>query len=81
MDEPASGLDNKTASNVIKFIKNHASEYYSIILIEHKKVAFLESDYVIEIGPGSGVYGGRVVFEGSPQFYYKDRYLKYIDSI
>lgn len=81
VDEPASGLDNKTASNVIKFIKNYASEYYSIVLIEHKKVAFLESDYVIEIGPGSGVHGGRVVFEGSPEFYYKDRYLKYIDSI
>lgn len=81
VDEPASGLDNKTASNVIKFIKNYASEYYSIVLIEHKKIAFLESDHVIEIGPGSGVHGGRVVFEGSPELYYKDRYLKYIDSI
>lgn len=81
VDEPASGLDNKTAINVIKFIKNYASEYYSIVLIEHKKVAFLESDYVVEIGPGSGVHGGRVVFEGSPEFYYKDRYLKYIDDI
>ncbi|EOW9216898.1 TPA: ATP-binding cassette domain-containing protein [Vibrio cholerae] len=81
VDEPASGLDNKTASNVIKFIKNYASEYYSIVLIEHKKVAFLESDYVVEIGPGSGIHGGRVIFEGSPEIYYKDRYLKYIDAI
>ncbi|MXR67557.1 ATP-binding cassette domain-containing protein [Shewanella sp. JBTF-M18] len=81
VDEPASGLDNKTAGDVISFIRSYAEEYYSIVLIEHKKVAFLKSDYVIEIGPGSGVYGGKIVFEGTPSNYYKEKYLGYVDLI
>ncbi|EOV0917388.1 MULTISPECIES: ATP-binding cassette domain-containing protein [Vibrio] len=80
IDEPASGLDNNTAADVIRFIKSYSNGYHSIVLIEHKEVAFLESDYVIEIGPGSGVNGGKIVFEGTPNDYYNERYVNYIHN-
>ncbi|EMR34065.1 ATP-binding cassette domain-containing protein [Vibrio harveyi] len=80
IDEPASGLDNATASNVIEFIKRFSNVYKAILLIDHKPVIFLASDYVIEIGPGSGINGGRVVFEGAPMRYYDSKYLSYLEE-
>ncbi|HDY7969547.1 TPA: ATP-binding cassette domain-containing protein [Vibrio vulnificus] len=80
IDEPASGLDNDTASNVIEFIKKFSNSYKAILLIDHKPAIFLASDYVIEIGPGSGINGGRVVFEGAPMKYYDSRYLSYLED-
>lgn len=78
IDEPASGLDNNTASNVIGFIKRFSKEYKSIIIIDHKPIVFLSSDYVIEIGPGSGIDGGKIVYEGNPIHYYNNVYLRYL---
>lgn len=77
IDEPASGLDDKTARDVMRFICSMKNKFKSILIIDHKPVVFLSSDYIIEMGPGSGAKGGKVIFEGLPYLYH-GKYKNYI---
>lgn len=77
IDEPASGLDDNTARNVMDFICSIKRKFKSILVIDHKPIVFLSSDYIIEMGPDSGVKGGKVVFEGLPSLYY-EKHKKYL---
>lgn len=79
IDEPASGLDDKTAKGVMDFILKLKINFKAIIIIDHKPSAFLRSDYLYEVGPFSGENGGRIVFSGFPCDYYKEVYLGYFD--
>ena len=81
IDEPGSGLDDRTSLNVISFIKEFAINFKSIIIIDHKPPIFLNSDYVIELGPESGDGGGKVVFTGSAENYYNEKYVMYIHDL
>lgn len=81
IDEPAAGLDDDTAMKVMKFIRSFCSSFRFVLVIDHKPSVFGLSDYVIEIGPGSGHEGGRVVFEGTPSEYYETRHLPYLSSL
>ncbi|MDH2433466.1 ATP-binding cassette domain-containing protein [Pokkaliibacter sp. MBI-7] len=78
VDEPTSGLDNKTALAVVDFISQYKDRYKFIIVIDHKPVAFMSADYLYEIGPGSGDEGGDIVYEGSPNYYYENKYLPFL---
>ena len=79
VDEPGAGLDDTTASKVMKYISTIKSMYDSIIVIDHKPSIFMYSDHLIEIGPDSGLNGGEIIFQGNPDQYYKDRYLPFIE--
>ena len=79
IDEPGAGLDDITASKVMKYISSIKSMYDCIIVIDHKPSIFMYSDHLIEIGPDSGLNGGKVIFQGKPALYYKDRYLPFIE--
>ncbi len=74
IDEPASGLDDDTAFGVFCFIKELSYLYKAVILIDHKPVIFSNSDYLIEVGPGSGSNGGRITFSGDPDSYFNEIY-------
>ena len=65
LDEPSIGLhqrDNQRLINSLKELKNSGN---SIIVVEHDKDMIIESDYLIDIGPGAGINGGEIVSHGS----------------
>lgn len=67
LDEPSIGLHQRDNVRLIEALKNLRDVGNSILVVEHDKDMIVESDYVIDIGPGAGVHGGRVVAAASPQ--------------
>ncbi|MGC9196376.1 MAG: excinuclease ABC subunit UvrA [Syntrophobacteraceae bacterium] len=67
LDEPTTGLhraDTKRLVDVLRALTNHG---HTVLVIEHNTDFIWASDYVIDIGPGSGDDGGRIVAEGTPE--------------
>ena len=64
-DEPTSGLNMKNLHNIIALIDELLKKKNSVIIIEHNLDMIKSSDYIIELGPGSGKNGGQIVFSGS----------------
>ena len=67
LDEPSIGLhprDNNRLLNSLKKLRNLGN---SIIVVEHDKETMESADQLIDIGPGAGEHGGKIVFSGSPK--------------
>ena len=67
LDEPSIGLhqrDNTRLLNTLTFLRDLGN---TVIVVEHDEEAILSADHVVDIGPGAGVHGGRIVAEGTPQ--------------
>lgn len=67
LDEPSIGLHQHDNLRLINALKNLRDTGNSVIVVEHDKETILASDFVIDIGPGAGVHGGRIVARGTPQ--------------
>ena len=67
LDEPSIGLHQRDNQRLIQSLKALRDAGNSVIVVEHDKDMMLESDYLIDIGPGAGVHGGTIVAQGSPQ--------------
>jgi len=67
MDEPSIGLHQRDNVKLIKALKDLRDLGNTVLIVEHDKDMMLESDYIIDIGPGAGRHGGRVVSQGAPQ--------------
>lgn len=67
LDEPSIGLHQRDNERLINSLKTLRDAGNSIIVVEHDKDIMLESDYVVDIGPGAGVHGGEVMFQGTPK--------------
>ncbi len=67
LDEPSIGLHQRDNSKLIKTLKELRDVGNSVIVVEHDEETMLESDYIIDIGPGAGVHGGEVVACGTPE--------------
>src|SRR5690606_14370213 len=52
---------------LIKALKDLRDLGNSVIVVEHDKDMMLESDYIVDIGPGAGRHGGQVIAEGTPE--------------
>lgn len=65
LDEPSIGLHQKDNEKLIKTLKNMRDIGNSLIVVEHDEETIRESDYLIDIGPGAGIYGGQVVAYGT----------------
>jgi len=66
LDEPSIGLhqrDNQRLLNTLTHLRDLGN---TVIVIEHDEEAIRSGDYVVDIGPGAGVHGGRIVSQGSP---------------
>lgn len=72
LDEPSIGLHARDNVKLIKALKDLRDLGNSVIVVEHDKEMMLESDYIIDIGPGAGRHGGQVVAEGEPQSFLKN---------
>jgi excinuclease ABC subunit A len=67
LDEPSIGLhqrDNKRLLSTLIHLRDIGN---TVIVVEHDEEAILAADHVIDIGPGAGVHGGKIVAEGSPE--------------
>ncbi|MCD6065434.1 MAG: uvrA2 [Bacteroidetes bacterium] len=71
LDEPSIGLHQRDNVRLIEALKNLRDVGNSVIVVEHDKDMILEADYVIDIGPGAGVHGGRVVAAEEPKYLLK----------
>lgn len=65
LDEPSIGLHQRDNTRLIQSLKNLRDIGNSVIVVEHDKETILEADHVIDLGPGAGIHGGRVVAQGS----------------
>ncbi|MGM9631539.1 MAG: excinuclease ABC subunit UvrA [Eubacteriales bacterium] len=67
LDEPSIGLHQRDNSKLIGTLKKLRDIGNTVIVVEHDMETMLESDYVIDIGPGAGIHGGEVVAAGTPE--------------
>jgi len=65
-DEPSVGLHFFDSQKLIDLFQKIVDKGNTVIVIEHNPQFLVICDYVIEIGPGSGIGGGNIVFEGTP---------------
>ncbi len=71
LDEPTIGLHPKDNLKLIQIIKRIRDIGNTLVVVEHDEDVIKSSDYVIEIGPGSGLYGGEVLFSGTSEGFLK----------
>jgi excinuclease UvrABC ATPase subunit len=66
LDEPTSGLHRHDVDQLIGLLDRLVETGRTVIVIEHNLDVVARSDWVIDLGPGAGHDGGRVIFEGPP---------------
>jgi len=67
LDEPSIGLHQMDNLRLIKALKELRDLGNSVIVVEHDKETILAADHVVDIGPGAGRNGGKIVAEGTPE--------------
>jgi len=67
LDEPSIGLHQRDNARLIQALRDLRDAGNSVIVVEHDKDMILAADYVIDIGPGAGIHGGKIVSEGPPE--------------
>ncbi|WP_341227572.1 excinuclease ABC subunit UvrA [uncultured Arcticibacterium sp.] len=72
MDEPSIGLHQRDNVKLIKALKDLRDLGNTVLIVEHDKDMMLESDYIIDVGPGAGRHGGRIVGQGTPEEFLKN---------
>ncbi|OIP24203.1 excinuclease ABC subunit A [bacterium CG2_30_37_16] len=73
LDEPSIGLHQRDNIRLIGTLKRLRDLGNTVIVVEHDAETIMESDHVIDIGPGAGEHGGEVVSEGTPEDIVKDK--------
>lgn len=71
LDEPSIGLHQRDNQKLIQALRNLADIGNTVIVVEHDKDIMLASDYLIDMGPHAGVYGGEIVAQGIPKDFLK----------
>jgi len=73
LDEPSIGLHSRDNENLIDAIKSIRDAGNTVIVVEHDEATIMASDYVFDMGPGAGEFGGEITAEGTPQEIRKNR--------
>ncbi|TLX23371.1 excinuclease ABC subunit UvrA [Chryseobacterium indologenes] len=73
LDEPSTGLHPSDTQKLLTFFNHLVEQGNTLIVIEHNLDIIAQADWIIDIGPGAGKYGGKIVFEGTPQDLLKDK--------
>ncbi len=66
LDEPSIGLHQRDNRRLIESLQQLRDMGNSVIVVEHDRDMMLAADYLVDIGPGAGVHGGKVLFAGKP---------------
>lgn len=75
LDEPSIGLHQKDQAQLITTLKNLRDIGNTVIVVEHDPQTIRASDWVVDVGPGAGTHGGKVIFSGSVPKLLKSRTL------
>lgn len=67
LDEPSIGLHQRDNQRLIRALQDLRDIGNSVIVVEHDKDMILSSDFIVDIGPGAGVHGGKIVATGTPE--------------
>ncbi len=67
LDEPSIGLHQKDNKKLLKTLMSLRDLGNSVLVVEHDEETIRSSDYIIDMGPGAGFAGGKIVFAGLPQ--------------
>ena len=87
LDEPSIGLHQRDNEKLIATLERLRNLGNTVIVVEHDEDTIRASDHVIDLGPGAGVHGGRIVAQGTPAEILKNpksltgRYLTGVDKI
>ncbi|MEV4774765.1 excinuclease ABC subunit UvrA [Microbacterium sp. LWH12-1.2] len=73
LDEPTTGLHLADVEKILGLLDHLVDSGKTVIVIEHHQAVMAHADWIIDIGPGAGHDGGRVVFEGTPAELVADR--------
>ncbi len=72
LDEPSIGLHQRDNHQLIKALRKLSDAPNTVLVVEHDKDIMLESDYIIDIGPGAGEHGGKIIAQGTPAEFKKN---------
>ncbi|MFD3805664.1 ATP-binding cassette domain-containing protein [Streptomyces sp. NPDC058611] len=73
LDEPTSGLHLADVEQLLGLLDRLVDSGKSVIVVEHHQAVMAHADWIIDLGPGAGHDGGRIVFEGTPADLVADR--------
>lgn len=76
LDEPTIGLHQRDNDRLIKTLQNLRDLGNTIIVVEHDEDTIFSSDYIVDIGPGAGVHGGKIVVAGYLEKLLEDKKYK-----
>lgn len=68
LDEPTTGLHMSDTQRLIRIFDRLVDQGSTVIVIEHNLDVISQADWIIDLGPGAGQEGGRVIFQGRPQY-------------
>ncbi len=67
LDEPSIGLHQRDNDKLLRTLKSLRDMWNTVIVVEHDEDTMRAADYIVDIGPGAGIHGGRVVAEGTAE--------------
>ncbi len=75
LDEPSIGLHERDTLKLIRTLRSLQAKGNTVIVVEHDKETIESADFIIDIGPGAGKFGGEVVFSGTLKQLYRSKTL------
>lgn len=73
LDEPSIGLHQRDNTRLIQTLKELRDIGNTVLVVEHDEETMLESDYIIDLGPGAGIHGGEITAHGDVKKFVKDK--------
>ncbi len=67
LDEPSIGLHQRDNDKLLATLKHLRDLGNTLLVVEHDEDTMLQADYIVDVGPGAGIHGGRIVAQGTPR--------------